>query len=152
MRPADACRGIDHDEELHDARIHRRCHRLDQKDVPGADVLFELNEDILVGEFKDLGVTQRHLEVVADSTSECGVRIAGEDLEVLVERCVCHDGSLCHYIRWGCRWQQRGGTGWRRDPPERVARHADCASNALALASMRASNLVVVFQLRIVMF
>ena len=86
--------GVDHDEQLHQAGVHGRCDGLDDEDVAGADVLQEVDEDVLVGELEDLALAEGHFEVVADVAGERAVGVAGEDFEVLVERRFCHRAVL----------------------------------------------------------
>ena len=71
MRPAEArAEGVDHDQQLHDARVHGRAEGLDDEDVAAADVLLDAHEDVLVAELEDVAVAQGHLEVVADVAGE----------------------------------------------------------------------------------
>ena len=47
--------GVDHDQQLHDRLVDRVAGRLDEEDVLLADVVEDLDEDVLVGELEDLG-------------------------------------------------------------------------------------------------
>ena len=46
--------GVDHDQQFHDRLVDRVAGRLDEEDVLLADVLEDLDEDVLVGELEDL--------------------------------------------------------------------------------------------------
>ena len=48
-----APRRVHHNEQLHEAGVHRRRDGLHDEHVPLADVLLDADEDILVGELKD---------------------------------------------------------------------------------------------------
>ena len=50
--------GVDQDQQLHDRLVDRVRGRLDQEDVLLADVVQDLDEDVLVGELEDLGLAQ----------------------------------------------------------------------------------------------
>ena len=53
---ARALEGVDHDQELHDRLVDRVGRRLDEEDVLLADVVEDLDEDVLVRELEDLGL------------------------------------------------------------------------------------------------
>src|SRR5438034_7359038 len=82
---------VDHDEQLHDASVHRWRHRLHDKDVAGSDVLLEADEDVFVRELEDVYLTEGHLQIAANRAGEIGVSIPRKNLQVLVEWYVCHD-------------------------------------------------------------
>ena len=52
---AGALEGVDHDQQFHDRLVDRVAGRLDEEDVLLADVLEDLDEDVLVRELEDLG-------------------------------------------------------------------------------------------------
>ncbi len=82
--------GVDHDEQLHQPRVHRRGHGLNQEHVTGADVLQEPDEDILVAELEHLALALGLFQVLADIAGQRRMGVAREDLELLVQRCLYH--------------------------------------------------------------
>ena len=50
-----------------------------------ADVLVDLDEDVLVAELEDFGPAERHAQVRTDVARELGVRVAREDRELAVQ-------------------------------------------------------------------
>ena len=80
---ARALEGVDHDQQLHDRLVDRAARRLDDEDVLLADVVQDLDEDVLVGELEDLGLAELDAEVAADLPGQVGVRVAGVDVELV---------------------------------------------------------------------
>ena len=70
---------VDHDEELHDALVDRRRAGLDHEDVALADVLLDLDHEVLVGESHEARIPHGNLEVAADRGREIGVALPPED-------------------------------------------------------------------------
>ncbi len=81
--------GVDHDQQFHDRLVDRVAGRLDEEDVLLADVVEDLDEDVLVGELEHLGPTGLRAEIAADLRGEIGVRVAVVDLEL-----ICVHGRL----------------------------------------------------------
>ena len=80
LRPLE---GVDHDQQLHDRLVDRVRRRLDEEDVLLADVVEDLDEDVLVGELEDLGLARLGAEVAADLPGQVRVRVAVVDLELV---------------------------------------------------------------------
>ena len=57
--------------------------RLDEEDVLLADVVQDLDEDVLVRELEDLGLAALHPEVARDLARELGIGVAVVDLELV---------------------------------------------------------------------
>ena len=74
---------VDHDQQFHDRLVDRVAGRLDQEDVLLADVLQDLDEDVLVRELEDLGLARLAAEVTADLPGQPRVRVAVVDLELV---------------------------------------------------------------------
>ena len=83
--------GVDHDQQLHDRLVDRVRRRLDEEDVLLADVVEDLDEDVLVRELEDLGLA----------------------------RTPCRDSARsCAPARgWRCRGRSRTGPRTRAPPP-----------------------------------
>ena len=104
IRPgAGALERVDHDQEFHDRLVDRVVGRLDEEDVLLADVLQDLDEDVLVGELEDLQLARLGAEIAADLPGEVRVRVAVVDLELVrvqarrlpsAERRVCSHTDL----------------------------------------------------------
>jgi hypothetical protein len=75
--------GVDHDQELHDRLVDGMARRLDEEDVLLADVVENLDEDVLVGELEDLDLAGLGIEVAGDLPGKVRVRVAGVDLELV---------------------------------------------------------------------
>jgi hypothetical protein len=60
----------------------RRAGGLDDERVLAADVLADLDLDLAVGEPAHLGLPQRALQVLTDTSGEREVGVSSEDLEV----------------------------------------------------------------------
>ena len=74
---------VDHDQELHDRLVDRVGRRLDEEDVLLADVVEDLDEDVLVRELEDLRLARLDAEVAADLPGQVRVRVAVVDLELV---------------------------------------------------------------------
>jgi len=61
-----AFEGVDEDEELHQAGVHRPGDGLDDEDVLLAHVFEDAHEEVFVGELEGLRVAERLTQVVAD--------------------------------------------------------------------------------------
>ncbi len=70
---------VDADQQLHQIVVRRRTGRLDNEDVLAADVLVDLDEDLLVGEAADAGLGQRQVEIGGDRRRKLGVRVPRQD-------------------------------------------------------------------------
>src|SRR5438034_5003466 len=71
---------VEHDQKLHDRVADRRAdERLHDVDVVLARVLVDLDEDVVVGKFSDVGVAERDLQVGGDVSRELGVVVSGAD-------------------------------------------------------------------------
>ncbi|MCH7512039.1 MAG: response regulator [Chloroflexi bacterium] len=100
-----ALRRVDHDQQLHDARVHVADHRLHDEDIAFAHVLEEADEGVLVRELEDLDLAERDFEMLADRFSERRVGVAGKDRQLL------HNGAPWSLARGGQRLGRRGGDG-----------------------------------------
>ena len=80
---AGALERVDHDQQFHDRLVDRVAGRLDEEDVLLADVLEDLDEDVLVGELEDLQLARLGAEIAADLPGEVRVRVAVVDLELV---------------------------------------------------------------------
>src|SRR4029079_5939246 len=69
--------------QFHDRLVDRVTGRLDDEDVLLADVLQDLDEDVLRGELEDLELARLGAEVAADLPGEVRVRVAVVDLELV---------------------------------------------------------------------
>ncbi len=78
-----AAEGVDHDQQLHDAGVHRRAERLDQEDVAAADVLLDADEDVLVAELEDIAGAQGHFEMGADTRGQRDMSTPAEHRKVI---------------------------------------------------------------------
>ena len=83
--------GVDHDQQLHDRLVDRVRGRLDEEHVLLADVVEDLDEDVLVGELEHLGLAAAPCR---DSARSCA-RAPG----------------------WRCRGRSRTGPRTRAPPP-----------------------------------
>ena len=77
---------VEHDQQLHQVVVHRRARGLDHEDVLAADVLVDLDVNLSVGEARDIGVAQRHLERLGDLLGERTVRVPREELQLISHR------------------------------------------------------------------
>ena len=59
---------VDHDQQFHDRLVDRVAGRLDEEDVLLADVLEDLDEDVLVGELEDLQLARLRAEIARRSS------------------------------------------------------------------------------------
>ena len=84
IRPAlRALERVDHDQQFHDRLVDRVGRRLDEEDVLLADVVEDLDEDVLVRELEDLGLAGLRAEVAADLPGQVRVGVAVVDLELV---------------------------------------------------------------------
>src|SRR5919198_5308201 len=80
-----ALQRVQHDQQLHDAAVDVGVGRLNNENVLLADVLIDLDEDILVAELKDFRLTEVDPQVLADCTRKRGVGAAGEERQIAVQ-------------------------------------------------------------------
>ncbi len=73
---------IHHDEQLHQVLIGRRAGRLDDVNIPAADIFIDLDVGLAIGERAYGGIPKRHTNARADPLREVAVRGAGENLHV----------------------------------------------------------------------
>ena len=78
---AGAPQGVHHDQQLHDAAVHRRARRLDDEDVLAAHAAVQLDEDVLVGEVDDVDAAQRDAEALGDLLRQRRVRPPAQQLD-----------------------------------------------------------------------
>lgn len=76
--------GIDRDQQLHDPLVDRGTRGLDHEDVRPANVLLDLDHEVLVREPDDLGTRSSVVEVAADGVGEPLVGLSSNDLQVAV--------------------------------------------------------------------
>ena len=78
-----AAKRVDHDQKLHQIVVGRIAGRLDDEDVLAADILVDLDENLLVGEPADTGLGQRQLEIIGDRAGQRRVAVPGEQFHVM---------------------------------------------------------------------
>ena len=78
--------GIDHDEQLHQAVIDRLAGGVDEEHIAAADALIQGDRSLAVREGFDLRLAQLDADEPADLLCQCGVGVAGEDLDILAVR------------------------------------------------------------------
>ena len=81
-----ALAGVDHDEQLHQAVIDRLAGGVDEKHIAAADALIQRDRGLAVRKGFDLCLAQLDADELADLLCQCGVGVAGEDLDVLAVR------------------------------------------------------------------
>ena len=69
---------VDADQQLHQIVVGRVAGRLDHENVLAADILVDLDENLLVGEAPDAGVGQGHFEIIGNRPRERQVAVPGE--------------------------------------------------------------------------
>ena len=77
---------IHHDEQLHQMLVGRRASRLNDENIPAANVLLDLDVSFAVGERADGRGSKRHTDAVTDSLRELAISGAAEDLHLGLER------------------------------------------------------------------
>ena len=90
---ARAAGGVDHDEQLHQIVVGTVAGGLDQKRVGAADVLFELDEYLAVGEVGDMHLAQVDAQIVGDLLRKLRMRGTGVDANVFS---LFHFGRMPH--------------------------------------------------------
>jgi hypothetical protein len=81
---AGALERIQHDEQFHQVLIHWRTRRLNDKDVPPADVLIDPNARFTIGEVAARNRPERNPEVLSNALRQSSIRSTTEDLELVV--------------------------------------------------------------------
>ena len=81
-----AAERIDDDQQLHQVVVGRVARRLDDEDVLAADVLLDLDEDLLVGEAPDHALGERDLEIGGDRLGQGAVGVAGDQFHAVRAR------------------------------------------------------------------
>ena len=86
IRPADARRSASvEQDQLHQIFVGRRADRLDDKTIAAADVLANFDHHFAVGKAANLGFTHLHAEMLGDLARERGVRVPGENFELVLD-------------------------------------------------------------------
>ena len=93
-----ALAGIDHDEQLHQAVIDRLAGGVDEKHIAAADALIQRDRGLAVRKGFDLCLAQLDADELADLLCQCGVGVAGEDLDVLAVRNHCFHSPLVIFL------------------------------------------------------
>ena len=83
---AGAAARVDHDEQLHQAVIDRLAGGVDEEHIAAADALIQGDRSLAVREGFDLRLAQLDADEPADLLCQCGVGVAGEDLDILAVR------------------------------------------------------------------
>ena len=73
---------VDEYQHLHDARVDRRCERLNYEDIIFAYRLLDLDEDVLIGKVEDLGFTTRQLQGFANAQRHLRIGVSGENTQL----------------------------------------------------------------------
>ena len=71
--------GVCHHNQFHQIVVGGSTGRLNQEDVLTANVLIDLDTDFAVGEFTDVGVTERDMQLTYNTPGQVGVGIPRED-------------------------------------------------------------------------
>src|SRR5262249_22885946 len=82
---------------------------LNDEHVGAAHVLVDLNVHLAVGKARDVGVAQRHVELLGDLFGERAIRVAGEELQLV------RHGAVAFLSRPGAAMRPRRGPhrrGW----------------------------------------
>ncbi len=69
---------IDHDQQFHQMVVGRKRRRLQDEDILAAHILLDLDEDFLVGEAADTGLSKRDVEIASDALGQHPIGIARE--------------------------------------------------------------------------
>ena len=111
-----ALEGVDHQEEFHDVGIDGAAGGLDDEDVGAADVFFDLEVNLTVGEGTHRSNTEFGVEALADFRRKGGVGVAGEYLE-FVESHRAYRLRGGHCFSSVCSWRAFAQEAWywRRD-------------------------------------
>src|SRR5262249_5690840 len=75
---------VEDQQQLHQVVVGRHAGGLDDEDVPAADVVPDLDLALAVAEAGTFGAAQGHADGVADRPGERRVRIARQDLDLVV--------------------------------------------------------------------
>jgi hypothetical protein len=70
---------VNHDQRFHDGSVHWRAERLDDEYIVAPDVLFDLDEGVLVRELEYLCAAGFDFQMPADVPRQLRVRVARED-------------------------------------------------------------------------
>ena len=87
---------VDHDEQLHQVVVDRAAGGLDNEHVTAPDGLIQGDKDLPVGEGPNLGLAQFGTHQLADIIRQLGIRVAGENFDILAVRNHFPTPSFCY--------------------------------------------------------